>query len=63
MLGRIVCVKILFLLPKKVCSLLDHSTVKQVGEDTLWWVSSKRGFFAVRLFYSVLVHSDGSNFP
>jgi hypothetical protein len=33
------------------------------GEDKLWWVPSKRGLFAVRSFYNVLDHHDGSQFP
>jgi hypothetical protein len=36
--------------------------VRQEGEDKLCWVSSKRGLFAIRSFYSVLVRNDGSLF-
>ena len=37
--------------------------VRRESEDKLWWVPSKKGVFAVRSFYCVLVWIDGSHFP
>jgi hypothetical protein len=37
--------------------------MKREGEDKLWWVSSKRGLFGVKSFYSVMGCHNGFHFP
>jgi hypothetical protein len=37
--------------------------VKRGSEDRLWWVSSIRGLFKVKSFFSSLVGFEGSCFP
>jgi hypothetical protein len=43
--------------------VLYSAKVRWEDEDKFWWVPSKRGFFVVRSFYSVLVCNDGYRFP
>lgn len=41
-----------------------HSVIVRKGsEDRLWWVSSQRGLFKVKSFFSSLASSEGSCFP
>jgi hypothetical protein len=43
--------------------VLHSVTMRRGGEDKLWWVSSKRGLFKVKLFFWSLACSEGSHFP
>jgi len=43
--------------------VLNSTSVRRKGEDKLWWIPSKRGLFAVRSFYNVLIRNDGLHFP
>jgi len=41
-----------------------HSAIVSKGRpDRLWWVSSKRGLFKVKSFFSSLACSEGSCYP
>jgi hypothetical protein len=43
--------------------VLHSIIVRRGSEDRLWSVSSKKGLFKVKSFFSSLVCSEGSRFP
>jgi hypothetical protein len=42
--------------------VLYIAKVRREGEDKLWWVSSKKGLFGGKSFYSVMGYHDGVRF-